>query len=294
MSALTLRLPDDKHSRLKTLARQHGTSVNRLMEEMATLMLAEFDAESLIDDFSHPDKAPHIAISVDMLDTGIDIPEIVNLVFFKPVYSKTKFWQMVGRGTRLRPDLFGPGRDKEFFHVFDYCQNLELFSQSPETTEGAGGDSLGKRLFTSRLELIADLDQLLATKAQESTAWNESGLRDALAETLRGEVAAMNVNNFVVRPRRRLVEQYAGAKAWKSLGPERYAALASAVAGLPSELQDNDEDAKRFEIPTPGLSLPRCGESSSIDHAAPRRATSVTSGNHTSRPPGHIPQIRMN
>ena len=205
-------------------------------------------AQSLIDDFSHPDKAPHIAISVDMLDTGIDIPEIVNLVFFKPVYSKTKFWQMVGRGTRLRPDLFGPGRDKEFFHVFDYCQNLEFFSQNPETTEGAAGDSLGKRLFTSRLELIADLDQLLATKAQESTAWNESGLRDALAETLRGEVAAMNVNNFIVRPRRRLVEQYAEASAWKSLGPEQCAALAKSVAGLPSELQDNDEDAKRFDL----------------------------------------------
>ncbi len=69
-------------------------------------------AQSLIDDFSIPDKAPHIAISVDMLDTGIDVPEVVNLVFFKPVRSKTKFWQMIGRGTRLRPDLFGPGHDK--------------------------------------------------------------------------------------------------------------------------------------------------------------------------------------
>ena len=67
-------------------------------------------AQTLIDDFSIPEKAPHIAVSVDMLDTGIDVPEIVNLVFFKPVRSKTKFWQMVGRGTRLRPDLFGPGR----------------------------------------------------------------------------------------------------------------------------------------------------------------------------------------
>ena len=67
-------------------------------------------AQSLIDDFSNTDKAPHIAISVDMLDTGIDVPEVVNLVFFKLVRSKTKFWQMVGRGTRLCPDLFGPGQ----------------------------------------------------------------------------------------------------------------------------------------------------------------------------------------
>ena len=86
-------------------------------------------AQSLIDDFSSKDKAPHIAISVDMLDTGIDVPEVVNLVFFKLVRSKTKFWQMVGRGTRLCPDLFGPGEDKQDFFIFDYCRNLEFFSQ---------------------------------------------------------------------------------------------------------------------------------------------------------------------
>ena len=69
-------------------------------------------AQSLIDDFSNKDKAPHIAISVDMLDTGIDIPEVVNLVFFKLVRSKTKFWQMLGRGTRLCRELFGPGKTR--------------------------------------------------------------------------------------------------------------------------------------------------------------------------------------
>jgi type I restriction enzyme R subunit len=76
------------------------------------------------------EKMPHIAISVDMLDTGIDVPEVVNLVFFKLVRSKTKFWQMLGRGTRLCPDLFGPGEDKQNFFVFDFCQNLEYFSQT--------------------------------------------------------------------------------------------------------------------------------------------------------------------
>ena len=87
-------------------------------------------AQSLIDDFSIKEKSPHIAISVDMLDTGIDIPECVNLVFFKLVRSKTKFWQMIGRGTRLCPDLFGPDDDKTAFNVLDFCQNLEYFSQS--------------------------------------------------------------------------------------------------------------------------------------------------------------------
>ena len=94
-------------------------------------------AQSLLEDFSQADKAPHIAISVDMLDTGIDVPEVVNLVFFKIVRSKTKFWQMLGRGTRLCPDLFGPGQNKEFFYVFDFCQNFEFFNQNPQVADGA-------------------------------------------------------------------------------------------------------------------------------------------------------------
>ena len=90
--------------------------------------------QSLLDDFSRKDKAPHIAISVDMLDTGVDVPEVANLVFFKPVYSRIKFWQMIGRGTRLCPDLFGPGDDKQDFRVFDFCFNFDFFR------EQSGGD----------------------------------------------------------------------------------------------------------------------------------------------------------
>ena len=96
-------------------------------------------AQDLIDKFSIAERDPHIAISVDMLDTGIDVPEVVNLVFFKLVRSKTKFWQMIGRGTRLCPDLFGPGQDKEFFYVFDFCQNLEFFNQNPDGHRGLAG-----------------------------------------------------------------------------------------------------------------------------------------------------------
>ena len=195
-------------------------------------------AQSLIDDFSNTDKAPHIAISVDMLDTGIDIPEVVNLVFFKLVRSKTKFWQMVGRGTRLCPDLFGPGQDKEFFYVFDYCQNLEFFSQNPATTEGALGESLGKRLFTTRLELIGELDQRLRAggsgveRRSYGDPKTEADVRRETAELLHDEVAAMNLDNFVVRPKRRLVEKYAKPEAWAELRPRRSHELAHEVAGL--------------------------------------------------------------
>ncbi|MGH3931360.1 MAG: hypothetical protein ACRDTF_15480 [Pseudonocardiaceae bacterium] len=104
---------------------------------------------------------PHIAISVDMLDTGIDVPEVVNLVFFKIVRSKTKFWQMIGRGTRLCPDLFGPGQPKTRFLIFDFCQNLEFFNLNPETSDVALVVPLAQRLFTTRVDLIAGLDRRL-------------------------------------------------------------------------------------------------------------------------------------
>jgi type I restriction enzyme R subunit len=216
-------------------------------------------AQSLIDNFSNPDKSPHIAISVDMLDTGIDIHEVVNLVFFKLVRSKTKFWQMVGRGTRLCPNLFGPGKHKEFFYIFDYCQNLEFFSQNPPATDGAVAESLGKRLFVGRLELIGELDRMegAAPKnpdvVREATAvygeaTSEAHLREELSTLLQQQVAAMNRNNFVVRPKRRLVEKYANPEAWRALKPEDISELAHSVAGLPSELVDEDEDAKRFDL----------------------------------------------
>lgn len=215
-------------------------------------------AQNLIDNFSMKDKAPHIAISVDMLDTGIDIPEVVNLVFFKLVRSKTKFWQMVGRGTRLCPDLFAPGQHKQFFYLFDYCQNLEYFSQNPETTEGVLGESLGMRLFKARLEIIGELDRRMPPDPSDDSVHEprvdlddpttEAGVRRATAELLHGEVAAMNPENFVVRPKRRLVEKYAEAEAWTSLSVEAFAELSREVAGLPSELDPEAEEAKRFDL----------------------------------------------
>ena len=114
-------------------------------------------AQSLIDDFSEPEKAPHIAVSVDMLDTGIDVPEVLNLVFFKVVRSKTKFWQMIGRGTRLCPDIFGPGQDKHEFLIFDYCQNFEFFAANPDRTDAPLAAPLGERLFQTRVALIGEL-----------------------------------------------------------------------------------------------------------------------------------------
>ncbi len=221
-------------------------------------------AQSLIDSFSNKEKDPHLAISVDMLDTGIDIPEVANLVFFKLVRSKTKFWQMVGRGTRLCPDLFGPGQDKQQFFIFDYCQNLDYFSQDMPGTEGSVADSLGKQLFDARLELIASLDhqgeEAKSGKLEEpASTYDGPGSNDAvrrsLADLLQREVAAMNLDNFVVRPRRRLVEKYAKPEAWVSLRGEALTELSHEVAGLPSELDPENEEAKRFDLLVLGLQL---------------------------------------
>jgi type I restriction enzyme R subunit len=200
-------------------------------------------AQSLIDDFSDPDKSPHIAISVDMLDTGIDVPEVVNLVFFKIVRSKTKFWQMIGRGTRLRPDLFGPGQHKEHFLVFDFCQNFEFFNENPKTTDSALGRSLGERLFVTRVELIGELQGKDVGEATEGL----SALRVGLAEHLHEEVAGMSLDNFIVRPKRRLVEKYQEKAAWQQLSAEDRAELAEHLAGLPSACRDDDLAAKQFD-----------------------------------------------
>lgn len=213
-------------------------------------------AQSLLDDFSQPEKTPHIAISVDMLDTGIDVPEIVNLVFFKIVRSKTKFFQMIGRGTRLRKDLFGTGDDKKFFYIFDYCQNLEFFNQNTKEVMGSAQPSLGKQLFTHRLELLNAVRQL------EDQDASLKSLENDIAGTLHAEVSAMNVDNFVVRPQRKYVEQYKQAAAWENIRPDESMEIANRLAGLPSEREAEEETAKRFDLLIMKTQLAILGKSS--------------------------------
>ncbi|MGL5866879.1 MAG: DEAD/DEAH box helicase family protein, partial [Dermatophilaceae bacterium] len=191
--------------------------------------------QSLIDDFSIKDTAPHVAISVDMLDTGIDIPEVVNLVFVKTVRSTSKFWQMIGRGTRLCPDLFAPGEHKQDFRVFDFCGNLEYFGQHLPGSPSRTRKSLSQNLFEARLGLVTALGA------------NEPELRAATAATLHEIVAGMNLDNVIVRPHRRAVETYATAGAWQTLTPADADAL-HPLAGLPSSVRDDDEDAKRVDL----------------------------------------------
>ena len=194
-------------------------------------------AQSLIDDFGIADKAPHIAISVDMLDTGIDVPDCVNLVFFKMVRSQTKFWQMVGRGTRLSPDLFGPGEDKQYFRIFDYLQNLEYFTADIPSGEAADAPSISERLFLQRVEILGSLDRI----------GEYDGERSELAEMLRSEVDSMNEKNFIVRPHLQAVERFRETAGWSSESLSDPRGLA-AIASLPRDMEAEPEEAKRFDI----------------------------------------------
>lgn len=212
--------------------------------------------QSLIDEFSQKEKLPHIAISVDMLDTGIDVPEVVNLVFFKAVRSKTKFWQMVGRGTRLCKGLFGPGQDKQNFYIFDFCQNLEFFSSNAKLAEPSVGKPLSERLFLTRLDIIGALDALIPPDKsgqdrkpyEGGHSMDERQLRNLVADQLHQYVSEMNVANFVVRPHRQFVDRYARKDAWGRLTTTDHLDLAEHIASLPSQLVDDDEDAKRFDM----------------------------------------------
>jgi len=198
-------------------------------------------AQSLIDDFKIKDKHPQIAVSVDMLDTGIDVPEVVNLVFFKLARSKTKFWQMLGRGTRLCENLFGPGLDKKEFIVFDYCQNLEFFDAHPDGYDSGVQESVKQKIFKRRLELTVSL-QNNQTEDKAVAAYTEQ-LKDQMYET----VASMNLDNFIVRKCRQDVETYGKRDNWQKLDDKDVAVISKNITGLPTQDED-DEFARRFDL----------------------------------------------
>lgn len=198
-------------------------------------------AQSLIDDFKIKDKHPQIAVSVDMLDTGIDVPEVVNLVFFKLVRSKTKFWQMLGRGTRLCEDLFGPDQDKKEFIVFDYCQNLEFFDAHPDGYDSGVQESVKQKIFKRRLGLAVSLQN--DQPEDKAVAEYAERLKDQMHEA----VASMNLDNFIVRKHRKDVEAYTKRDNWKKLGNEDVAVISKNISGLPTQDED-DEFARRFDL----------------------------------------------
>ena len=207
-------------------------------------------AQSLIDDFYIPDKVPLIAVSVDMLDTGIDVPEILNLVFFKIVRSKTKFWQMIGRGTRTCKDLFGPDQHKQYFCVFDYCENLEFFGEKPEGVESAVQDSVKTKIFKRRLSIVDHLEGETHTEetsaSRASQTFHEELVFD-LKDQMHEVVERMDVDNFIVRPKRRYVERFSQRERWEKLTQTDLLDIQENLTKLPYD-DDDEEMARRFDL----------------------------------------------
>lgn len=203
-------------------------------------------SQTVIDDFKQPDKMPIIAVSVDMMDTGIDVPECVNLVFFKKVRSKTKFWQMIGRGTRLCKGLScidqidGEYTDKRRFLIFDYCGNFEYFREKPNGFECTEVKSLTESIFCKQVRLIHGL--------QESAfaADDYQNFRNELAAVCCNGVRRLNYDIVSVRLQKQYVIKYQKMEAFKCLSETDKFELTKYIAPLITT-DDKDEYAKRFD-----------------------------------------------
>lgn len=211
-------------------------------------------AQTIIDDFKQPEKEPHIAVSVDMMDTGIDVPECVNLVFFKKVRSKAKFWQMIGRGTRLCKGLScvdqvdGAYTDKRRFLIFDYCGNFEYFREHKEGYEARETKTLSENIFGKQIKITMAL--------QESTFAGENyqTWRNELVETCHKQVTALNLELISVKLRMQYVEKYKKQDAFLSISEGDKGELLTQIAPL-VQSEETDEFAKRFDNFMYGLIL---------------------------------------
>ena len=195
-------------------------------------------AQTLIDEFSEPNKLPQIAISVDMMDTGIDVPEVLNLVFFKKVMSYAKFWQMIGRGTRLCPGLIDGG-DKSKFYIFDFCGNFEFFRMS-KGKPTANMIALQGAIFNLQFEITYKLQDL------EYQVDRLIAYRNALVEMMTGKVQELPRENFAVRQHLKYVDLYSVEANYQTLTYEDTLIVREELAPL---ILPNDDEASavRFD-----------------------------------------------
>lgn len=196
-------------------------------------------AEDLITQFKSSKKEPHIAVSVDMLDTGVDVREIVNLVFFKRVRSKIKFWQMIGRGTRIRPDLFGKGKDKECFYIFDYLGNFEYFRENKNGIEASANVSTLANIFGKRIRLIFQMQDV----AFASDDYQE--LRKSLINEVSEQISMLSLDRIDVKLKRKYVDKYNLKESFIHLSEHDKSDLILHIAGL---VTTNDKDDKALEF----------------------------------------------
>ncbi len=199
-------------------------------------------AQDLIDKMEKRDGNPQIAVSVEMLDTGIDIPDVLNLVFFKIVKSKIKFMQMIGRGTRLSKEIFGAGNDKKQFYIFDWCNNFEYFGKKPDGQEALPAQSLTERLFCIRAELAFELQQ-----SQHQAIPFDKQLHDDLKALMLAQVQQLSDSHIAVREQWTNVSRMKQRDNWTCLSLIDVEILKQDIAPLLAKNQ-TDEAAKRFDL----------------------------------------------
>ena len=203
-------------------------------------------AQTIINEFKNADDFPQIVVSVDMLDTGIDVPEVVNLVFFKKVRSKAKFWQMIGRGTRLCENLYctdgqnGEYRDKKYFYIFDYLGNFEFFRTNKNGIEGSEVISLTESIFSKRVKLIYSL------QASEFINEEYQNFRKILVESSLSAINKLNKELFAVRQQRKYVDTFSDKNKFIALSKDECSDLIKYIAPLVSNY-DRDENALQFD-----------------------------------------------
>lgn len=223
-------------------------------------------AQTIIDDFKIPEKDPIIAVSVDMMDTGIDVPECVNLVFFKKVRSKTKFWQMIGRGTRLSKELTcidqidGEYTAKRRFLIFDYCGNFEYFRAHKEDFESRETKTLSENIFGKQIRIAVALQES-AFAGDDYQSW-----RSELVETCYSQVLALNTDLIAVRLHIQSVEKYKKPGAFNYISEGDKGELMQQIAPI-VHLDDNDEFAKRFDNFMYGLVIAQIEQMPSLKNA---------------------------
>lgn len=200
-----------------------------------------YEPQTLIYEFSDLEKTEfQIAVSVDMLDTGIDIPEVLNLVAFKPVRSKAKWWQMIGRGTRLRENIFGPGLHKEFFYLFDICGNIDFFNSNIKETEPPIRGSLSEQVFKAKVNLL----YLLQNGAISD---EDRQLGEDLLNELHGIVSSFTTDDFRVRMKMQYVDNYGNRQQWENLSQIEVLEIEKHLAPLYAD-EESNESARRFDL----------------------------------------------
>ena len=201
-------------------------------------------AQTLLESFVNPDSLPQIAVSVDMLDTGIDIPQILNLVFYKKVKSKAKFWQMIGRGTRKCKDIYGVGQDKKDFLILDFCRNFSYFEMKDSFDEDNTklGKSLSSRIFENKIKMIYKLQNL---EYQMDEKYKK--LWENLVNEVYTLISGLNEENISVRTKISYVKKYKNIDTIKNLEEKDVDEITKNLSSLPFPIHEKNEIEKKFE-----------------------------------------------